>query len=124
MRTSTVLLRLAAIVCAVVSPPGSSADATNAMLQGWCAKRTIVFNKSGERIGERLDGYCAGYLRGHWDALRQMAGSECKDTDDKQPEYLLSVYDTYVKDKKPKGSDFASPVLMQAYARAFDCRIK
>src|SRR5688500_16714359 len=122
MRTSALIGALMAIGC-LASPGAWAADATNDMLQNWCSKRTIVFNKSGERVGERLDGQCAGYLRGYWEALRQMAGSECKNTNDKQPEYLLSVYQMYVKEKKPKGSDFASPVLMQAYARAFDCRI-
>jgi hypothetical protein len=121
-RSIVVILGFAAYTLATLPLPASSADATNAMLQGWCAKKTIVMNKQGERVGERMDGQCAGYLRGYWEALRTIAGSDCKDVGDKQPEDLLSVYETYVKEKKVKGSDFASSTLMQAYGRAFDCR--
>ena len=105
-----------------VSVPVGATDLTNDGLRKLCTKKTIVYNRQGDRVGEKLDEYCSAYLLATLDALRNLPGSECKNTDEKAPEYLLTVYETFSKEKKVSAAESASKTLLQAYRRAFDCR--
>jgi hypothetical protein len=105
-----------------VSLPAFAKQVSNDNLIKSCEKKTIVFNKQGERVGEKVDGFCAGYLQATFHALLNSKGADCKVSEDKEPEYLLSVYQTYLKEKKLSLSESASRSLSQAFRRAFDCK--
>jgi hypothetical protein len=106
----------------IISSPASAAQTSNDELMKSCEKKTIVFNKQGNRVGEKLDGFCTGYLQATFHALLNSKGSECKISEAKEAEYLFSVYQTYVKEKKTPPSESASSTLLQAFKRALDCK--
>jgi Rap1a immunity proteins len=86
-----------------------------------CSEKTIVMNLEGQKVGEKLGGYCAGYFSGVLDALKNTPKLECKNKDEKTPEYLLSVFETYVREKKVPITESAAKAAVQAFRRAFDC---
>jgi len=106
----------------IISSSALAAQPTNDELIKTCEKKTIVFNKQGERVGEKLDGFCTGYLQATLHALVNSKGSECKISEAKEAEYLFSVYQTYIKEKKIAPSENASSTLLQAFKRALDCK--
>ena len=118
MKVQTFLVALAL----VTSLPAYAAQTSNDELTKSCEKKTIVFNKQGERVGEKLGGFCKGYLQATLHALVNSKSIECKVTGDREAEYLFSVYQTYLKEKKLPLSDSASSTLLQAFKRAFDCK--
>lgn len=85
-----------------------------------CSKETLVFNKKGEQVGTKIGGYCAGYLQGALEVLSETSREVClnKNTDT-TPNYLLSVYRSYVKEKGHNKTLQAT--LVSAYKRAFGC---
>jgi hypothetical protein len=89
-----------------------------------CEQKTIVLNKQGEKVGEKLGGFCSGYLQATAHALLNTPGVSCKivDPEKQQSEYLFSVYQTFVKDKKALPTESSSKTLLQALRRAFDCK--
>jgi hypothetical protein len=97
------------------------ASVSNDRLRESCSKKTIVFNRQGERTGEGFDPFCHGYLQATLDALSNQVGNRCKISSDQSAEYLLSVYQKYIADKRIPGSESASQTLFAAYRRAFDC---
>ena len=105
-----------------ISSSSSANQTTNDELVKSCEKKTIVFNKQGDRVGEKLDGFCTGYLQGTYHALINSKGSKCKISEAKEAEYLFSVYQTFIKEKKTESSESASSILLQAFKRAFDCK--
>jgi hypothetical protein len=109
------------VLMLLLSPRAFSEETTNDKLLKQCADKTIVVNREGQRVGEKLGGYCAAYLSATLDALKNTPGAKCKNQNEGQPEYLLSVYETYVKEKKVAGTDSASKTLLSAYRRALDC---
>lgn len=115
---------LFAVLALAASLPAYAAQTSNDELIKACGKKTIVFNKQGERVGEKLDGFCAGYLQATIHALVNSKGSDCKISEDKDSEYLFSVYQTYLKEKKTLPSEGASITMLQAFRRAFDCKSK
>jgi hypothetical protein len=120
MRTSAIAM----MVIAVCAPShAQAADISNKELQEACAKKTIVLghdlDKTLVRAGEKLDGFCSGYLQASFNAYANSAACQAKDVD---PNFLLSVYQQYLKDKKVPGSASASKTLMQAFRRAPECK--
>ena len=111
------------VVLALVTPlPAYAIQTSNDELTKSCEKKTIVFNKQGERVGEKLGGFCEGYLQATRHALANSKNAECKVTGDSETEYLFSVYQTYLKEKKSPLPNNASSTLLQAFKRAFDCK--
>jgi len=106
----------------IISSPASAALTSNDELMKSCEKKTIVFNKQGDQVGEKLDGFCSGYLQATFHALLNSKGSECKISEAKEADYLFSVYQTYIKEKKTAPSERASSTLLQAFKRALDCK--
>ncbi len=94
------------------------------ILQERCADKTKVYTRSqGELIqkGERIGGYCAGFLEGVLTALENeklVCPKWEKDRID--TDFLLSVLEFYAKEKSQKGVK-ASVVVAQAFKRAFSC---
>lgn len=78
----------------------------------------------GEKVGEKLGGFCAGYLQATAHALLNTPGVSCKivEPEKHEPAYLYSVYQTFVKDKKTQPTESSSKTLLQAFRRAFDCK--
>ena len=111
-----------AVLTLIAFLPASAAQTSNDELTKSCEQKTIVFNKQGERVGEKLGGFCAGYLQATFHALVNSKGSECKASGDRDAEYLFSVYQTYLKEKKSLLTEGASSTLAQAFKRAFDCK--
>ena len=106
--------------------PAISADLTNDELQKICAQKTMVYNQQGNKVGEKLrDGFCSGYLQATFHALRNNAKMICgsNSREDQSAEYLFSVYETYIRDKKLPPSEGASNTLLEAYRQAFDCKV-
>ena len=101
--------------------PASAQEMTVEVLAKRCNEKTIVMNREGQRVGEKLGGYCAGYLSGTLDALRNGPKLECKNKDERTPEYLWSVFETYVREKKVPGDEPAAKTALQAFRRAFEC---
>jgi len=110
------------VLLAAISHITLAADLSNEGLRERCNKKTLVFNRAGEKVGERPDGFCSAYLSATLDALKNIPGSDCKGAEDREPEYLLSVYEMYVRDQKIAGAESASKTLLLAFRRAFDCR--
>jgi hypothetical protein len=100
-----------------------AADLSNKELQEVCSKKTIVIGRDTDktlvRAGEKMDGFCSGYLQASFSAYANNAGCQAKVD---APDFLLSVYGQYIKDKKLSGSESASKTLMQAFRRAPECK--
>lgn len=115
-------LLLCFVVLASIFHVAGAADISNEGLRERCSKKTLVFNGRGEKVGERPDGFCDAYLSATLDVLKNLPGTACKGTNDRAPEYLLSVYETFVRDRKIASTDSASKTLLLSFRRAFDCR--
>ena len=102
--------------------PVFAAQPSNDELTRSCQNKTIVFNKEGERVGEKPNDFCAGYMQATLDALRHFAIDQCTTIGQQETNYLYSVYETYLRDKKALPSDYASRTLSEAFARAFNCK--
>ena len=95
-------------------------------LQEHCAERTKIhfIDKDEKELvlkGERIDGYCAGFLEGVLAALEQEK-LVCPKWEKERisTEFLLSVLDNYTKEKSQEGVK-ASVIVVQAFKRAFSC---
>jgi len=85
-----------------------------------CSQETIVFNKKGEQVGAKIGGYCSGYLLGALEVLSASSSKVClKESSNMSPNYLLSVYRSYLKDKG--ASENLQSTLVLAFERAFGC---
>jgi hypothetical protein len=115
------LSRLVPLVALLCCSQLHAAPVSNDRLRESCSKKTIVYNRQGDRIGEGFDDYCRGYLQATLDVLANQPGSRCKLSSDQSPEYLLSVYQKYIADKRVPGGESAAQTLLAAYRRAFDC---
>ena len=93
-------------------------------MQERCDDKTkVYFIYEGDLIqkGERIGGYCAGFLEGVLTALENeklVCPKWEKDRID--TDFLLSVLDIYAKEKSQKGVK-ASVIVAQAFKRAFSC---
>jgi hypothetical protein len=88
-------------------------------LQVSCAQKTIVVGRDGARIGEKLNGYCIGFLEGAF-ALMEQTKLICPESRN-NGEFLLSVLNTYVNDRQIKGIE-AGEAILGAYQHAFPCK--
>lgn len=68
----------------------TSAEITNRDLMRSCATQTMVFNKSGDVVGQKIDSYCRGYLEGTLHALSIQERAACVLGAPVSTEYLLS----------------------------------
>jgi hypothetical protein len=118
--TQRSLIRVAVALAAATSN-AIAADLTNADLMRTWANLTMVFNKSGEAVGRRLDSYCAGYLESALHSLAVQDTEPCSPRISITPEYLLSVYDSYLRDMSVSLEDSAARTLRSAFMRAFSC---
>lgn len=120
MRTSAIAITVATVLAAAQA---QAADISNKELQEACANKTIVMGRDADktlvRAGEKMDGFCSGYLQASFSAYANGAACQAKEVD---PGFLLSVYEQFIKDKKIPGSESASKTLMQAFRRAPECK--
>jgi hypothetical protein len=114
-------LALTLILAVASIPRAFGADLSNDDLAKACDRKMLSYNSKGERVGGKLDSYCSGYLQATLHALRNSPKVKCASITDESPEYLLSVYLTYRKEKSAKGTGNASATLLAAYRRAFAC---
>ena len=116
MKASRLVPFVALLCCSQLS----AASVSNDRLRESCSRKTAVYNRQRDRIGDGFDDYCRGYLQATLDALANQ-GKRCKISTDPSPEYLLSVYQKYISDKRVPGGENAAQTLLAAYQRAFDC---
>lgn len=115
---------ITALICSLLlSSQIQAADVTNEQLAKACSEKTIVYGRDDKKqlvlAGEKLDGFCAGYIQATFSAL--LNSSSCKEKDS-DPDYLLSVYRQYVKDMKVPDNSSASATLTKAFRRVSECR--
>ena len=100
-----------------------ASDITNKELVATCSKKTVVFGRDEKKnlvkAGEKLDGFCTGYLQATFSSLTNSFSCKTKESD---PAYLLSVYQQYINDTKVAESTSASATLMQAFRRVAECK--
>jgi hypothetical protein len=100
-----------------------ASDFTNKDLMDACSKKTIVYGRDDDkkivRAGEKIDGFCSGYLQATFSALANLDSCKAKETN---PDYLLSIYQQYIKDKKVSENESASKTLIQAFRRVAECK--
>jgi hypothetical protein len=114
------------LLAAICSPAALAAELSNDDLAKRCDQKTMVLNKEGQRVGEDLDAFCSGYLQATLQALLNTPTTKCTSSHvgDQTPESLLAIYRTYRKDTAASGSAGATPTLVAAYQRAFDCEVR
>jgi hypothetical protein len=113
----------AALVVALIPPLEAVAgDVINRDLIQACSQKTVVMgrdeNKKLVRAGEKLDGFCTGYLQATFDSIEKP--SSCRERG-LTPEFLLSVYEQYMKDKNVPEEESASRTLILAFQRIAGC---
>ena len=111
---------IAAVISIVImsSVDGFARSFSLEELQTSCAQKTIVVGKDGARLGEKLDGYCVGFLEGTFAAMEQ-AKLICPEGRS-DTAFLLSILNTFVNEKQIKGD--AGEAVGAAYRRAFPCK--
>jgi hypothetical protein len=115
---------LAVVSLAIVFTPSAalSQPMTLELLQKRCADKTIVMGHDALggviKTGERLGGFCAGFLQGALAAMQE-ANIVCPESET-DASSLLSVLETYVKDAGIGQAD-AGKVVDEAFRRAFPC---
>lgn len=120
------LLKLLALSSMVLLPSAAlSQPPSIEILQERCADKTIVMGSDADgkliQTGERIGGYCAGFLEGVLTALEHEKLVCPKWEKDRINTYfLLSVLDFYAKEKSHKGVK-AGVVVAKAFKRAFSC---
>ena len=94
--------------------------------QEYCADKTdlyMAYDASGELIkkGEKIDGYCAGFLEGVLAALEhEKLACPNWEKDRISADFLLSVLNHYAEEKSSNDVN-ASIVVAKAFKRAFPC---
>jgi hypothetical protein len=122
----TRLVGITLVSCVIFSSPTLTQSLTLDSFQTHCAEKTLVYGRDAKgdviKTGEQFDGYCAGYLEGAL-ATMQHAKLACPDFAKSRIDvgFLLSVVDTYVKDKGLSNID-AGQAIEEAYLRAFPCK--
>lgn len=98
------------------------ADLSNKELIKACDEKTTVFGRENGKLvkaGEKVSGFCAGYVQATLEALKSSAS--CNPQGEDAP-FLLSVYTQYMKDKEVPESASASNTLTQAIRRIAQCK--
>jgi hypothetical protein len=94
---------------------------TNKDLLERCSTKTIVFNSKGDVVARDLDGYCRGYLESAYQALDVYLEGRCTFRRPITPQYLLSLYETFLEGSIIPLSEYAAKSLRSAFIRGFDC---
>jgi hypothetical protein len=116
------VLAVVSLVFVFTPSAALSQPMTLELLKKRCADKTIVMGHDARgrviKTGERLGGFCAGFLQGALAAMQE-ANIACpeRETDAR---FLLSVLETYVKDAGISQAD-AGQVVDEAFRRAFPC---
>lgn len=113
---------VAMLFAALFSSPCSSADISNKELIVACSGKTIVYGreKGGMvRAGEKLNGFCSGYLQATVNAFENSNRCSVPDSD---PGFILSIYTQYMKDRKVPEGDSASRTITGALRRVAECK--
>ena len=108
-----------AILIVIISSVDVARPSSLEELQASCAQKTIVVGRDGTRIGEKLDGYCVGFLEGAF-AVMEQSKLICPEKRNGS-EFLRSVLNTYVNDKQIKDVE-AGEAVGAAYRRAPPCK--
>lgn len=114
-------IRSLVVFIVLAMPSVSHAEISNNDLTKSCSDKTTVYGREdGELVkaGEKLAGYCAGFLQASLYALTN-SGS-CKPQSD-NPDFLLSVYREYLDQEEPDMSENASATLAKAFRRIVRC---
>jgi hypothetical protein len=115
-----IVVFLLATRCSLAAP---AAELSNDDLAKRCDQKTFVYNKQGQRVGEDIDGFCSGYLQATLQALLNTPTIKCTSSliGNQTPESLLAIYRRYRKETAASGLSGATPTLVAAFQRAFDC---
>jgi hypothetical protein len=88
-----------------------------------CEQKTIVMGRDEKgnvvKVGEKISGYCRGFLEGAL-AVLDRAHSVCVKDKNTSPDFLLSTVLTYRAETKSQEND-AALVIETAFKRAFTC---
>src|SRR5437879_3995012 len=118
------LTALLAMLLALLAWPAFAQPITGADLLKACSKKTEVWervNDKVERVGQKLDSFCEGYLRGSFFTLLG-EGKICQGTHVSRPEYLESVFRLHSSREHIDLSKDAAIALKEAFIRAFPCK--
>jgi hypothetical protein len=105
------------LICSMQS---AFADVTAEKLIEECNDKTIVMESVEEKIqtvGEKLSGFCVGYFNGYIAASRDII---CPKSDD--PNFLLSVVNTYIEFSDVNMQNPAGEILSAALNRIYKCK--
>jgi hypothetical protein len=105
----------------LLTAQSAAAQVTTAELLKTCEQNTTVFGRvNGElkKVGERLDGYCRGYLDGHISALK---GKVCLEVGS-DAHFVVSLLKKYVDDDPKSKTLDAGAALSDALLRAYKCK--
>jgi len=109
----------------LIAPPTQifAAALSNGILTEDCNDKTLIFNSSGQMVGQKIDPFCSGYLQATLETLISLGNKKCTSSglDDQTPDDLLSIYLTFRKTRNVDDSSPAASTLISAYSRAFDC---
>jgi hypothetical protein len=111
-----------ALVCFADAPLAD--QVTVSELLNSCSKKTEVWEKVDgklERVGQRLDSFCEGFLLGAFSTLL-LEGKVCVGEHSTRPEYLESVFRLSVSRSAGRSGNEAAPQLKEAFSRAFPCK--
>jgi hypothetical protein len=87
------------------------------------SQKTQVYERVDGRIapvGHRMDGWCEGFLVGSFEALAA-EGAVCAKEESPSPDFLLSVFQTYVGEAVDRKARPAAAVARLAFKRGFPC---
>ncbi|TCL74456.1 hypothetical protein EV286_10216 [Rhizobium sp. BK251] len=108
------------LVAAFTVGPAAAEPSIDQVIKA-CGQKTLVFSAQGKRVGEKIDGYCQGFLEGAF-AVLVHKGAICRPKDDADPvtaEYLITVLNQYRADEKSE-MDLGTTI-EKAFVRAFPC---
>jgi hypothetical protein len=83
-----------------------------------CDKKTIVMNREGVKVAERMDGFCEGFLQGSFSSLLQSKVVCLKENEWPAGQFLLSLVATY-RQEKPQAP--LGEVISDSFKRYFSC---
>ena len=112
-----------ALLLLVASRPALALEGTtNNQLLESCDQKMIVtgYDESGrlKQVGESLDGFCEGFIRATYAAFSSINKCASYNND---PNLLLSIYRTYLKDVSPAIDDDAFQTLYRSFSRIATC---
>lgn len=84
-----------------------------------CDKKTIVMNREGVKVAERMDGFCEGFLQGSFSSLLQSKVVCLKEQEWPASQFLLSLVTTY-RQEKPQAP--LGEVISDSFKRYFSCK--